>query len=45
MPALPIGDEVQESLCGWHVVGVAGDDGLPGVAARDGIKAVRRRAK
>ncbi len=32
VPALPVGDDVQEPLGGWHVVGVAGGDGFPGVA-------------
>ena len=36
MPALPVGDDVQQPLCGWHVVGVAGGDGLPLVAVRVG---------
>src|SRR6266567_6773054 len=42
MPFLAVGDDVQESLCGWHVVGVAGDDGLPGVAARVGLRDAER---
>ena len=37
MPALPVGDDVQHALGGWHVVGVAGGDGLPGVAAGVGL--------
>jgi hypothetical protein len=37
MPALPVGDDVQESLCGWHVVGVAGGDRFPDEAARVGL--------
>jgi hypothetical protein len=28
-----VGDDMQEPLAGWHVVGVAGFDGFPGVAA------------
>ena len=34
MPALAFGDDVQEPLGGWHVVGVAGGDRFPGVAGR-----------
>jgi len=34
VPFLPVGDDVQESLGGWHVVGVAGPHRLPGVAGR-----------
>ena len=38
VPALPVGDNVQQSLGGRHVVGVAGSDGLPGVASRVGCR-------
>jgi hypothetical protein len=34
---LPVGDDVQEPLGGWHVVGVAGGDGVPGVARWVGV--------
>jgi hypothetical protein len=34
MPFLAVGDDVQEPLGGWHVVGVAGSDGFPLVAGR-----------
>ena len=37
MPALPVGDDVQHSLGGGHVVGVTGGDGFPGVAGRVGV--------
>jgi hypothetical protein len=37
MPALPVGDDMKQPLGGWHVVEVAGGDGLPGVAAGVGI--------
>ena len=36
VPALPVGDDVQQPLGGGHVVGVAGGDGFPGVAGRVG---------
>ena len=34
VPPLPVGDDMQQSLGARHVVGVAGGDGLPGVAGR-----------
>ena len=37
MPVLPVGDDVQEALGGWHVVGVTGGDGFPGVPGRVGV--------
>ncbi len=36
MPFAAVGEDVQEPLGGWHVVGVAGYDGFPLVAGRVG---------
>src|ERR1019366_1001815 len=38
LPLDAVGDDVQESLAGWHVVGVAGFDGFPGVAGGVGCR-------
>ena len=38
LPADPVGDDVQQPLCGGHVVVVAGGDGFPGVAGRVGCR-------
>src|ERR1035441_563026 len=38
LPLDAVGDDVQEPLAGWHVVGVAGFDGFPGVPAGVGCR-------
>jgi hypothetical protein len=42
VPFLAVGDDVQQPLCRWHVVGITGGHGLPGVAGRVDVSETER---